>query len=223
MMALQRSVVFESGMAATIELNGLLDSYVSRIEQVRGDVLVVDTPMRQREYVALGQGQRVLLQVTRRHNPYFYETVVVGTEWSDGQQQTLLRRPADNAGVQLRRHVRVTVSIADAQYWIEGEEGKFGPTVPGSVLDISAGGLLAMTKEGLPEGAVVLTKFTLSRQAGSLMASVRILRNYERVSDLGVKTFRSHCQFVDLPERERDRLIKFVFQRERELRAKGQL
>jgi len=25
------------------------------------------------------------------------------------------------------------------------------------------------------------------------------------------------------PERERDRLIKFVFQRERELRAKGQL
>jgi c-di-GMP-binding flagellar brake protein YcgR len=223
MMALQRSVVFESGMAATIELNGLVDSYASRIEQVRGDVLVVDTPMRQREYVALGQGQRVLLQVTRRHNPYFYETVVVGTEWSDGQQQTLLRRPADNAGVQLRRHVRVTVSIADAQYWIEGEEGKFGPTVPGSVLDISAGGLLAMTKEGLPEGAVVLTKFTLSRQAGNLMASVKILRNYERVSDLGVKTFRSHCQFVDLPERERDRLIKFVFQRERELRAKGQL
>ncbi|HEY3083184.1 MAG TPA: PilZ domain-containing protein [Chloroflexota bacterium] len=222
-MALQRSVVFESGMAATIELNGLVDSYASRIEQVRGDVLVVDTPMRQREYVALGQGQRVLLQVTRRHNPYFYETVVVGTEWSDGQQQTLLRRPADNAGVQLRRHVRVTVSIADAQYWIEGEEGKFGPTVPGSVLDISAGGLLAMTKEGLPEGAVVLTKFTLSRQAGNLMASVKILRNYERVSDLGVKTFRSHCQFVDLPERERDRLIKFVFQRERELRAKGQL
>jgi c-di-GMP-binding flagellar brake protein YcgR len=223
MMALQRPVVFEPGMAATLELNGQPDSYGSRIEQVRGDVLVVDTPMRQREYVAMGQGQRVLLQVTRRHNPYFYETTVVGTEWNDGQQQTLLRRPGDNAGVQLRRHVRVTVAIADAQYWVEGEEGKFGSSLPGSVLDISAGGLLAMTKEGLPEGAVVLTKFALSRQAGSLMASARILRNYERVSDLGVKTFRSHGQFVDLPERERDRLIKFVFQCERELRAKGQL
>jgi c-di-GMP-binding flagellar brake protein YcgR len=223
MMALQRSVVFESGMGATIEFDGQGDSYASRIDHVRGDVLVVDTPMRQREYVTLDPGQRILLQVTRRHNPYFYDTVVVGTEWSDGQQQTLLRRPPDNAGVQLRRHVRVTVAISDAQYWVEGEEGKFGPTVPGSVLDISAGGLLAMTKEGLPVGAVVLTKFTLSRQAGSLMASVKILRNYERVSDLGVKTFRSHCQFVDLPERESDRLIKFVFQRERELRAKGQL
>jgi c-di-GMP-binding flagellar brake protein YcgR len=223
MMALQRSVVFEPGMAATLELNGQFDSYASRIEQVRGDVLVVDTPMRQREYIGLSQGQRVLLQVTRRHNPYFYDTVVLGTEWADGQQLTLLRRPPDSAGVQLRRHVRVTVSISDAQYWVEGEDGKFGPTVPGSVLDISAGGLLAMTKEGLPEGATVLTKVTLSRQAGSLMASMKILRNYERVSDLGVKTFRSHCQFVDLPERERDRLIKFVFQRERELRAKGQL
>jgi c-di-GMP-binding flagellar brake protein YcgR len=223
MMALQRSVVFEPGMAATLELNGLPDSYPSRIEQVRSDILVVDTPMRQREYVTLGPGQRVLLQVTRRHNPYFYDTVVVGSEWSDGQQQTLLRRPPDNAGVQLRRHVRVTVSISDAQYWIEGEDGKFGPTVHGSVLDISAGGLLGMTKEGLPEGGILLTKFALSRQAGSLMASARVLRNYERVSDLGVKTFRSHLQFVDLPERERDRLIKFVFQRERELRAKGQL
>jgi c-di-GMP-binding flagellar brake protein YcgR len=223
MMALQRSVVFEPGMAATLELNGQFDSYASRIEQVRGDVLVVDTPMRQREYIGLSQGQRVLLQVTRRHNPYFYDTVVLGTEWADGQQLTLLRRPPDSAGVQLRRHVRVTVSISDAQYWVEGEDGKFGPTVPGSVLDISAGGLLAMTKEGLPEGATVLTKVTLSRQAGSLMASMKVLRNYERVSDLGVKTFRSHCQFVDLPERERDRLIKFVFQRERELRAKGQL
>jgi c-di-GMP-binding flagellar brake protein YcgR len=68
---------------------------------------------------------------------------------------------------------------------------------------------------------IVLAKFTLSRQAGSLMASIRVIRTYERVSDLGVKTFRSGCEFVDLPERERDRLIKFVFQRERELRAKG--
>jgi c-di-GMP-binding flagellar brake protein YcgR len=223
MMALQRSVVFEPGMAATLELNGEGDSYTSRIEQVRGDVLVLDTPMRQREYIALNQGQRVLLQVTRRHNPSFYDTVVVGMEWHEGEQHTLVRRPSDTAGVQLRRDVRVTVSISDAQYWVESADGKFGPTVPGSVLDISAGGLLAMTKEGLPEGATILTKFTLSRQAGSLMASVKILRNYERVSDLGVKTFRSHCQFVDLPERERDRLIKFVFQRERELRAKGQL
>lgn len=222
-MALQRGQIFEAGQAATIELNGQADSYASRIEQVRSDVLVVNTPMRQREYISLSQGQRVVLQVSRRNTPYWYETVVVGTEWEEGQQHTLLRRPADNAGVSLRRHVRVNVTISDAQYWVECDDGKFGPTIPGSVLDISAGGIQAMTKDPLPEGRIALAKFTLSRQAGSLMASIRIIRTYERVSDLGVKTFRSGCEFQELPERERDRLIKFVFQRERELRQKGVL
>ncbi|MBM4417060.1 MAG: hypothetical protein FJ033_01880 [Chloroflexi bacterium] len=223
MMATQRSQVFEAGNPITLELNGQAESYPTRIEEVRNDTLVIGTPLRQREYLQLPQGRRVMLQIVRRNSPYFYESSVVGPEWSDGQQMTVVRRPADNAGQTLRQHVRVNVTISDAQFWVEGEDGKFGPTRTGSILDISAGGVLAMSREGLPEKSTVLARFTLSRQAGSLMASIQILRNYERVSDLGVRTFRSHCQFVDLPERERDRLIKFVFQRERELRAKGQL
>ncbi len=223
MMATQRSQVFEAGNAVTLELNGQAESYPTRIEEVRADTLVIATPLRQREYIQLPQGRRVMLQIVRRNSPYFYESSVVGPEWSDGQQMTVVRRPADNSGQTLRRHVRVNVTISDAQFWVEGEDGKFGPTQTGSILDISAGGLLAMSREGLPEKSTVLTRFTLSRQAGSLMASIQILRNYERVSDLGVRTFRSHCQFVELPEREQDRLIKFVFQRERELRAKALL
>lgn len=223
MMAVQRTQVFVDGMAATLELGGQADSFVTRIEEVRENALAIATPMRAREYIVLPQGQRVMLQITRRNNPYFYETAVIGTEWNEGQKITVLRRPADTAGVTLRRHVRVNVTITDGQFWIEGDDGKFGPTLLGSVLDISAGGVLIMTKEGLPEKSRVLTKFTLSRQSGSLMASTSVLRSYERTSDLGVRTFRNHCEFVDLPPREQDRLIKFVFQRERELRAKGQI
>jgi c-di-GMP-binding flagellar brake protein YcgR len=215
--------VFETGMAAEIELNGMAEKYPTRIEEVRGDYLLIATPLKQREYVQIENGRKVLLSVVRRNNPYFYETVVVGTEWNEGQQLTQLRRPADNAGVALRQHVRVAVVISDAQFWVEGEDGKFGPIIPGSVLDISAGGVQVMTKEGLPVGANVLMRATLSRQAGALMANVTVLRDYERVSDVGVKTHRAHCQFHDLPEKEREKLIKFVFSRERELRQKGVL
>jgi c-di-GMP-binding flagellar brake protein YcgR len=38
-----------------------------------------------------------------------------------------------------------------------------------------------------------------------------------------VKSHRSHCQFVEMAEKDRERLVKFVFQRERELRLKGVL
>lgn len=221
MLTADRSKVFEERQSAELELNGVAEKYPTRIEEVRSDVLVIATPMRQREYLSLDPGRKVVLSVIRRSTPYFYDTAVVGTEWQDGQQLTLLRRPADSAGTAPRRHVRVPVTINDGQFWAVEENEKFGATIPGSIVDLSAGGLQVMTKTGLPEGQVVLVRFTLSRVAGHLMVDARVLRDYERLSDVGVKTHRSHLEFLELPERERDRLIKFVFQRERELRQKG--
>jgi c-di-GMP-binding flagellar brake protein YcgR len=214
--------LFETGMAAEIEVNGLADKYSTKIEEVRGDYLSLTTPMRAREYVKLDYGQKILLSVIRRNNPYFFDTMVVGSEWNEGQLLTQVRRPADSAGVQLRPPVRVAVVIADAQFWWEGLDGKFGPTLFGQVLDISAGGLMALTKDGMPE-VLILARFTLSRQAGHLTSLANVLKDYERISDVGVKSHRSHCQFVDMAEKDRERLVKFVFQRERELRQKGVL
>jgi len=221
--ALDRSRVFEPGQAVTVEIGGPDESYPTQIEEVRGDYLVVGTPMKQREYIELPNGQKVTLAVTRRNNPYFYDTAVVGTEWNEGQQMTLLRRPADNSGVALRQQVRVNVTISDGQFWWEQPNGKFGPITRGQLVDISAGGMQVMTKEGLPAGEKVLARFTLNRELGHLMVDALVLRDNERVSDVGVKSHRAHCQFVDLPDRDRDTLIKFVFSRERELRQKGVL
>jgi c-di-GMP-binding flagellar brake protein YcgR len=220
---LDRSKVFEPGLAANIEVSGPDEAYPTRIEEVRGDLLLLAPPMRQREYVELGQGTKILLSVIRRNNPYFFDTQIVGTTWVDGQQLLQVRRPQDNAGIALREHVRVPVTIGDGQFWWEMPSGKFGPTTAGSLVDISAGGMQVVTKAGLPAGTKVLARFTLSRQAGHLMIDAKVLRDYERVSDVGVTSHRAHCQFVDLSEKDRDRLIKFVFQRERELRQKGVL
>src|SRR5438067_7486765 len=124
---------FEAGMVAEIEVNGLSDKYSTKIEEVKGDYLIVTTPMKAREYIKLDHGQRILLSVMRRNNPYFFDTFVVGTEWNERPELTQIRRPPENAGVQLRQHVRVAVVITDAQFWWETAGGKFGPTVPGQV------------------------------------------------------------------------------------------
>jgi len=221
--AVDRSRVFEPGLPATIELNGPEEAYPTRIEEVRGDYLVVGTPMHRREYLKLAPGQKILLSVIRRNNPYFFDTSVVGEDWLEGQSLTLLRRPPDNAGVALREQVRVSVTISDGQFWWELRNGKFGPTTTGQLVDLSAGGMQVVTKTGLPVGQRILSRFTLSRQLGHLMVDARVLRDYERTSDVGVTSHRAHLQFLDMTDKDRDRLIKFVFQRERELRQKGVL
>jgi len=160
--------------------------------------------MRQREYIRLDEGQRLMLSITRRNNPYFFETAAVGTEWVEGQQLSRLRRPADNAGVALREHVRVPVTISDAQFWWEMPSGKFGPTTTGALVDVSAGGMQAVTKAGLPADTKVLARFTLSWQAGHLMIDAMVLRDYERTSDVGVSSHRAHLRFVDVSDKDRD-------------------
>lgn len=217
----ERSRLFEADQSVTLEIGD--EALPTRIEEVRSGYLVVGTPMKQREYIDLPNGTKVLLAVSRRNNPYFFETNVVGTEWNEGQQMTVLRRPADNAGVALRQHVRVPVTIADAQFWWEQGDGKYGPVVKGQLVDLSAGGMQVTSKEGLPAGTKVLARFTLSREFGHLMVDAMVLRDLERVSDVGVRSHRSHCQFQELNDKDRDKLIKFVFQRERELRQKGVL
>jgi c-di-GMP-binding flagellar brake protein YcgR len=220
--SVERSKIFEAGLAATLEVGGQDDDYTTTIEQVRADVLLVATPMRQREYVRLEQGQRMTLSVVRRNNPYFFETTVVGSETAEGQQMLALRRPADTAGVTLRQQVRVPVSINDALFWWQ-DGAKFGPSLKGQLVDLSAGGMQVLTRDGLPGGARVLARFALTRELGYLMPDAEVLRDYERVSDVGVKSHRSHLRFVDLPTRDQERLVRFVFQRERELRQKGVL
>jgi c-di-GMP-binding flagellar brake protein YcgR len=218
-----RAPMFESGLAATLELHGSEDAYPTRIEEVRGDYLLVETPMRQGEYVRLEPSQRLMLSVIRRNSPYFFETTVVGTEFSERQQLTMLRRPSDADGVALRQAVRVPVTISDGLFWWEGPNGKFGPSVPGQLVDLSAGGMQVVTKGGLPSGTLVLARFRLSRELGHVMLDAQVVRDYERTSEVGVTWHRSHCQFVDLPPKDQDRLIKLVFQRERELRQRGVL
>ena len=52
--------LFEAGMAAEIEVNGLTDKYATKIEAVRGDYLSLATPKKAREYIKLDYGQRIL-------------------------------------------------------------------------------------------------------------------------------------------------------------------
>jgi len=220
-MAVELTRVVSGPTAADLEVDGLPGALPTRIEAVRRDVLVVGTPVRRHEYLALEPGRQVVLAVPRRSTRYLCRTRVVGTEWSGGAPMTLLRRPADEDWVAPRRDVRVPVAISDGQFWWEDETGKFGPLLVGSLIDLSVGGFLAMTRTGLPLGTRLLARFTMSRPAGHLMADAVVLSNYARVAETGVRTHRSHCQFVDLPRRDRDRLLRFVFQRERELRQRG--
>ncbi|MBI2939775.1 MAG: flagellar brake domain-containing protein [Chloroflexi bacterium] len=219
-MMMTRSLFFEPGARATIELEGQQEPYSSRIEDVVDDTLVLAAPMRGGDVIRLEQGQKILLSVMRRMNPYFFETTVVSNR-AESTPLLVVKRPPDNTGVPKRQYIRVEVLIDPVQIWVE-EDGKYGKTIRGMLLNISAGGCLLMARESIPEHANILLKFSLPLNFGQMMVNGETLRTWERVGD-GGRTYRTSVSFRDVPDKDRDRVIKFVFQRERELRQKGVL
>jgi c-di-GMP-binding flagellar brake protein YcgR len=220
-MAVQRAGFFEVGITVVLEINGPEDTYTTQIESVRPDAFAVSWPQKKMELIPVELGQAVIVQITRRNNPYFFDTQVVSKGQGElGQVLMWLRRPPDTAGRQLRQFVRVSTVISDLQYWIE-EDGKYGETHKGQILDISAGGCLIMSRTAIPVDATLLLKFTLERLQPQMMLNAKAIKCIERVNDVGVKTYRTGSQFLDPGPKDRDRLIKYVFQRERELKQKG--
>jgi c-di-GMP-binding flagellar brake protein YcgR len=107
--------------------------------------------------------------------------------------------------------------------WWEGGRGTFGPTTTGRVVDLTGGGMEVVTGRGLPVGARVLCRFTLARGLARLMLDARVLGGRERSSDAGATSHRARLQFVDLSPKDRDRLTRFVIERERESRPRGRV
>lgn len=216
----ERTRIFEPGNAAALEV-GDNPPFSTVIEAIVGETLVVATPLLRGEYVEMRRGQEVVLSVSRRGSPYLYPTEVLYTTWNEGKQLTVLRRPADNAGIAPRADIRVPVSIRGQFWWEDEETAHFGPSLEGALIDLSAGGFQSLTRAALPVGKSVIVRFPLTRELGHPLLRAEVLRQEERMSDLGVRTFRAHCRWIGLSESDHDTLIRFVFGRERELRQKG--
>ncbi len=215
-----KSLFFEAGATVTIEIGGPENAYKTQIEEVTEETIVVQPLMRGTQMLKLTTGQKVTLIAEKRMNPYFFETTVASASHVEGEVISI-QRPPDRSGAQKRSFVRIDVVIPQTQVWVE-KDGKYGPTVQGTILNISAGGARLMTKEPLPSETDVLLKFMLPQKFGQIMTTGQTIGSWEVVGE-GGKSYRTTLKFVDLKDKDRDVIIKFVFQRERDLRQRGVL
>ena len=103
-----------------------------------------------------------------------------------------------------------------------GEE-RPGPRQKGQVLDISGGGFLLLVDQRLRQDDRLLIHIALGDEAclfqDELLAIMCVVRRLEE-TDAGNK-YRVSVEICDIPEQERDRIIRYVFDIERDLRRRG--
>jgi c-di-GMP-binding flagellar brake protein YcgR len=121
---------------------------------------------------------------------------------------------------QLRQYVRIEASFSAKARLIRTDEPdsnqvKRGESVDAKLSDISGGGLSFLCERSFRAGDVITLSFSLpnARFAGVASKVLRISLQEGKT----VTYFKHHVQFVDIDQRKRDQIVKYVFEKQRQI------
>ncbi|HZJ84420.1 MAG TPA: PilZ domain-containing protein [Syntrophomonadaceae bacterium] len=125
-------------------------------------------------------------------------------------------KPEKFVRIQLRNWVRhpchtlVEFKIIDNG---KGGQDTESPTYQEYSIDISGGGMLLHTKQTLDAGTMLYVEFNLDDCL--ITANSRVVRSAPIDND-----FRTAVEFVDIKEKEREKIVSYIFRKQREILKK---
>lgn len=199
----------EAGMAVWLE--GVPEGpWRTSVARADAHGVVVDAPRLAGEPVPLTPGTACLLAYMLREVPCEVPVSVAARDvagWA-------LRYEGPVVRLQRRDSVRVPVRLL-TRALVPGEAPDGAP-LAAVTENLSAGGALLRTADGLPAGTAVRLALSVGGDAGELALAATVLRS-DRLG-AGSRPFRVAVTFADLPRRVEDRIVRFLFARQRELR-----
>jgi c-di-GMP-binding flagellar brake protein YcgR len=174
--------------------------------RVSGDLVVISVPE------PVDTGTEACVFFTGSGGYYSFKACTVrSASLPSGSYRVVLRRTGGPDRIQRRRYYRLKI-LLDAVVQAGGS------IFPVRIKDISGGGVLTASKTPLPEGRELKLCIDL-RSFGSIWAHARITRAGETEE----QTYRYEygLVFTGIDEKDREKIIKFIFSEQRRLLEKG--
>lgn len=168
--------------------------------------------------VRVRPGLKVSVEYSTQTGIYRFGGVVTEVG-EDGTAWFRMNRPSKWDHLQRRRFFRLSISVAVWWRPVRGEEGGVGRFREALTHDLSGGGLRLAFEEDLPVGTELQLKIDIGEHR-PVEATGKVVRSCYREDD-GVVL--ASIEFLEIDEVDRDRLIRYLFQRQGELRRKGLL
>lgn len=195
------------------------EEYDSRIQAVKENSLWIDPPLalKTKRLVRLPRGTKLALtyQDPADQVPFSFETmVVVGDE-----NCLVLERPTQIIRLQRRHFVRVPLNLPVNILRVDPNTRTFG-NVSAWVDNLSGGGMLVQLEKGreMYVGDIAGLNFQLPGSEGSSTISAKVRVIHKRTALQSSEPISVGIEFIDLPETEREAIIKCVFRRQLELK-----
>jgi c-di-GMP-binding flagellar brake protein YcgR len=186
----------------------------SRIEEVVDQFLHVSAPMYRGAILPLRVGETIKVCMNYRDNTYQFYTSVIGRKWNK-IPLLVIKKPEQFIKIQRRCFLRLPVAVA-VRYRLAGEKTEF---YNGVTVDISGGGALLLTECPIEEGQILEMEIDLPDRE-PVFSRARVIRLLERKTREG-QANKAALEFNDISEGKRDKIINFIFDKQREWIKKG--
>jgi c-di-GMP-binding flagellar brake protein YcgR len=194
--------------------------YRSRVEGIFSNKITLAAPLQQGQIVDLSPGTKVKVSYADQLAVYSFISRVISLNRPSPPTVTL-GEPYDFQRTQRRNFVRVEANLSIVFAQVDENYEPVGGTCSGTTVDLSGGGLMFICNVELKCGDILDTTVYISDKdsAKALGRVVRFVENRPKAK----QKYSVGLEFTVIEESERDKIIKFIFNRQRELRQKGLL
>lgn len=196
-------------------------SYPSQVLDILDDdILEIRGPLHKNDFVFVSRKEKIrIIFVVKDKGKYQFDAEILNINY-EGVYSLKIRRISDITKHQLRKYFRFEVSIPVKKYFtiIEDNEEKILEENC-RTKDISGGGMKLYTNYQHNVGDIITCEFEVDKHL--ITTKAKVVRVEE--VDTFEFDFALGVEFKDIEERNRDRLIKFIFTKQRELIEKGMI
>lgn len=187
--------------------------FKTRIEEIKEKSISIGVPIIEGQFIPLRENTKLEVFFFDVFTAYKFATAII--------ERIILpipifiiEYPAEIIKIQRRQFVRVQ-AVIPLVYRLLNQEGS-GEYKKAYMINFSGGGALLKSLENIPTGTLILVKAVFGTTEMEVPACVT--RSIPK-DDQGF--FRFSIQFQQITEKQRDRIIKYVFDIQREMRKKG--
>ncbi len=203
------------------------EQFSSRIEDIDSESMSIAMPMVKNFPVVMPVGDNLSGRVFTNNGIFQFNSSLIAKK-AHPLPIWIINLPFDVKKVQLRAFVRVSVSLMIKIKIMESEiigsdsventEDSECATYKAMTNDLSGGGIKITFNRGLKEGTRVELSFELER--GEVINALGEIVRTEKVGE-GNDRYWLAIKFTDILESDRNKIVKFVFKKQVELRKKG--
>lgn len=195
-------------------------TYRSKIQDINDDYIMIDIPYASSKYLLLHTGKRIEFYAAFENDVIKYKSVILSRKKEQNVYLAVLTAPEMIGKVQRRNYFRLPISLEISYNVLTGTKNNYNlDNMPAAFLknlkkaatvDLSGGGVKIITDKYIRHNSKVLIILSLSKEIKLICNTIRC--DYNSLN----KNYKTALSFMNIDERTRDAIIKFIFEKSRE-------